>query len=145
MKSLTNFAKNKTFIIQYDPTNTPHQMFKNFWEAVDTGKPNIQPKNLMLVDSIETTYKIMTEPRLEIFYMINEKKPRNINQLAELLGKDTANVWRDCQVLANIGIIKLKKESKEIKPIALYERIVLDFPNKEVHSQMEREKINSLP
>jgi len=26
---------------------------------------------------------------------------------------------------------KLKKENKEVKPISLYERIVLDFPNKE--------------
>jgi predicted transcriptional regulator len=43
---------------------------------------------------------------LEIFYLISEKKPQNIRQLAELLKKDTANVWRDCQVLANIGVIK---------------------------------------
>src|SRR2546423_10442896 len=99
---------NKTFIIQYDPTDTPRKMFKDYWEVVDTRKPNIQPKNLMLVDSIETAYKIMTEPRLEIFYAISENKPQNINQLAELLGKDAANVWRDCQVLANIGIVKLK-------------------------------------
>ena len=34
-----------------------------------------------------------------------------------------------------MGVIKLKKEIKEVRPIALYERIVLDFPNKEVFSQ----------
>jgi predicted transcriptional regulator len=46
----------------------------------------------MVVDSIETIYKLMTEPRLEIFYAISEKKPPNINQLAEILGKSSANV-----------------------------------------------------
>lgn len=132
MKTIKN---NKIFIIQYDPTDTPREMFRGFWQAVNTGKTNIQPKNLMVVDSIETVYKLITEPRLEIFYLISEKKPQNINQLAELLKKDTANVWRDCQVLANIGVIKLKKEKKEVRPIALYKRIILDFPNKEVFSQ----------
>ncbi|CAJ0827393.1 4210_t:CDS:2, partial [Entrophospora sp. SA101] len=38
-------------------------------------------------------------------------------------------------VLALIIVIKLKKEIKEVKPIALYERIILDFPNRELFSQ----------
>jgi len=59
---------------------------------VDSGKKSIQPKNLMVVDSIETAYKVMTEPRMEIFYVITEKKPTSINQLAGLLNKDYANV-----------------------------------------------------
>jgi predicted transcriptional regulator len=83
---------NKSFIIQYDPTATPAEMFRGFWEAVEKDKKSIQPKNLMVVGSIETIYKIMTEPRLEIFYAISEKKPKNINQLAEVLGKNSANV-----------------------------------------------------
>jgi len=85
-------AKNKVFIIQYDPTVTNHSLFQGFWEAVDTGKKSIQPKNLMVVDSIETAYKVMTEPRMQIFYAVNEKKPANINQLACYLNKDYANV-----------------------------------------------------
>ena len=133
-------TKNRVFIIQYDPTATNHELFEGFWEAVDTGKKHIQPKNLMVVDSIETAYKVMTEPRMEIFYAITEKKPTNISQLACLLNKDYSNVWKDCQVLANIGIIKLKKENKEaksvqIKPIPCYERIIFDFPSKEAFVQ----------
>jgi len=85
-------TRNKSFIIQYDPTATPAEMFHGFWEAVNKEKKSIQPKNLMVVDSIETIYKLMTEPRLEIFYAVSEKKPKNINQLAEILGKDVANV-----------------------------------------------------
>jgi predicted transcriptional regulator len=49
-----------------------------------------------------------------------------------LLHRDYTNVWRDCWVLANCGIIELRGD--ENKPIVLYDQIVLDFPvsNKEV-------------
>jgi predicted transcriptional regulator len=60
--------------------------------------------------------------------VLRTKQPNNIQELAQLLHRDYANVWRDCQVLANCRIIKLKKLEKEIKPVALYEQIVIDFP-----------------
>jgi predicted transcriptional regulator len=85
-------TKNKVFIIQYNPTITNRGLFQDFWKAVNTGKKHLQPKNLMIVDSIETAYKVMTEPRMEIFYTITESNPANINQLAKLLNKDYANV-----------------------------------------------------
>jgi hypothetical protein len=85
-------TKSKVFIIQYDPTATNHILFQGFWKAVDTGKKHIQPKNLMVVDSIETAYKVMAEPRMEIFYAITERTPANINQLVSFLNKDYANV-----------------------------------------------------
>ena len=118
-------------------TPTNHDLFKGFWEVVDTGKKSIQPKNLMVVDSIETAYKVMTESRMEIFYVLTENNPANISQLANLLNKDYANVWRDCQVLAGIGLIKLQKvfqtkRPEQIKPVALYQRIIFDFPSKKV-------------
>ena len=142
-------TKNKAFIIQYDPTATTHDLFQGFWEAVDVGKKYIQPKNLMVVDSIETAYKVMTEPRMEIFYAITEKNPVSINQLACFLNKDYSNVWKDCQVLANIGVIRLKKESKEAKPdqvqpIAIYQRIIFDFPSKEAFIQRSSSGISLL-
>jgi predicted transcriptional regulator len=42
--------------------------------------------------------------------------------------------------LAGLEIIRLKKEGKEIRPIALYERIVFDLPVKEVYSQPTNER-----
>ncbi|CAG8823979.1 25700_t:CDS:1, partial [Dentiscutata erythropus] len=68
-----------------------------------------------------------------VFASIKEHQPANIHELAQLLHRDYTNVWRDCQVLANCGIIELKEKGKETKPVALYEQIVLDFPvNKKV-------------
>jgi len=41
-------------------------------------------------------------------------------------------------VLTNLGVIKLKKEKKEVRPVALYQRIIFDFPNQEIFQQKER-------
>lgn len=70
---------------------------------------------------------------------IKERKPKNIPQLANLIHRDYANVWRDCWVLANCGIIKLVKKEQEYQPIILYKQIILDFPSKatSVRSKLE--------
>lgn len=125
-----NKRKIKTFIIRHDQQASLKEMFAGFWKAVDTGKKSIQPKNLMVANSIKTILTAVSEPRLEIFYTLVEKKPNSLKELAKLLNKDYANVWRDCQALSSLGIIKLKKEGKEIKPIALYERIIFDFQSR---------------
>jgi len=55
--------KYKTFIFKYEPEFTPHQMFANMWEAVDTGRPNIQPKNVIMSNSLEAIYRCITPSR----------------------------------------------------------------------------------
>ena len=134
MKSANNLTKNKTFTFKYDPAATPHRMFANMWEAVDTGQKNIQPKNLIISNNLEAIYRCITPSRWEIFIVLSEKKPNNLTELAQLLNKDYANVWKDVRALERLEIIKLKKEGKEIKPIALYDRIVFDLPVKETFS-----------
>jgi len=121
----------KTFTFKYDPGSTPHQMFTNMWKAVDTGKPSIQPKNVIMSNSLEAIYRCITPSRWEIFTCLAEKKPNNITELASLVNKDYANVWKDIKSLEGLTIIKLKKEGKETRPIALYDRIVFDLPVKE--------------
>jgi predicted transcriptional regulator len=52
-----------------------------------------------------------------VFACLKEYQPANIHQLAQILHRDYTNVWRDCQVLANCGIIELKEQGKETQPI----------------------------
>ncbi|CAG8535701.1 1577_t:CDS:2, partial [Cetraspora pellucida] len=47
----------------------------------------------------------------------------------------------DTQALAGLEIIRLKKEGKEIRPVALYERAVFDLPVKEVHTSPAMENL----
>jgi len=124
--------KNKEFIIQYDPSYSLAKMFENFDQAI-AGKEHLQPKNVVIFHDLSTIYSTVTKTRLDILTFLIAKQPANISQLAKLLKRHYSHVWTDCQALASLGIIELRKfrkEKEEIKPIALYEKIVFDFPVK---------------
>ena len=124
--------KGDIFIFRYDPTSSFEGMFEEFWEAVDGKKQSIEP-HIVRSNSIEALSTNMTKNRLQLFSVIVEKKPANIEELANLSHKHYNMVRREVHILEGMGIIKLERTEKEkgyktIKPIALYKRIVFDFP-----------------
>ena len=124
--------KNEIFIFRYDPNSSFEGMFEEFWQAVDGKKQSIEP-HVVRSNSIEALSTNMTKNRLRMFEVIVEKNPVNIEDLANLLQKHYTIVRREVHVLAAMGIIRLERTEKEkgyktIKPIALYKRIVFDFP-----------------
>lgn len=127
----------KIFIFQYDPYFSPKKMFTEFKEAIK-GKKCIQPENVMVANDLAVIHRIISKARLKVFATIKEYEPKNIPELSSLLHRDYANVWRDCWVLTNCGIIKLEKIGQEYKPIILYDRIVLDFPVRKEVSEKNR-------
>src|ERR1044072_204888 len=130
---MNKIMKNKAFIFQYDPYFSPKRMSMEFREAIE-GKKYVQPENVMVANDLSVIHRIISKARLKLFSCIKEKKPTNIHELASFLHRDYTNVWRDCHVLANCGIIKLKElkgNDKELQPVILYEQIVLDFPVRE--------------
>jgi len=99
---------------------------------VDGKVQSVEP-HIVRSNSIEALSTNMTKNRLRMFEVIIEKNPVNIEDLANLLQKHYTIVRREVHILAAMGIIKLEKTEKEkgyktIKPIALYKRIVFDFP-----------------
>ena len=135
--------KNEVFIFRYDPHSSFERMFEEFWEAVD-GKIEAVEPHIVRSNSIEALSTNMTKNRLRLFATLVEKKPANLTELAYLLQKDYTLVRRDARILEGMGIIKLEKVIKEahnangsgikfneVKPIALYKRIVFDFPIEE--------------
>ena len=136
--------KDKTFIFQYDPHFSPKQMFGEFKEAIN-GKKYIQPENVMVAKDLSTIHRIISKARLKLFACIKEHQPDSIRKLASLLHRDYTNVWRDCHVLANCGIIELKElegNVKELQPIVLYEQIILDFPVREKITEDKFKKVS---
>jgi predicted transcriptional regulator len=115
----------KKFIFKYEPQSSVKEMFSHLEETVKTGKKYIQPKNVSVINDLAVVSRILNKTRLEIFLIIKKKQPNNIHDLSQFVQRDYANVWRDCQMLANCGIIELKEKGKENKPIALYDQIVI--------------------
>jgi|SRR6185437_8042078 len=138
-----NKPKNEVFIFRYDPHSSFERMFEEFWEAVDGKLEKVEP-HIVCSNSIEALSTNMTKNRLRLFAAVVEKKPTNLTELAHLLQKDYTLVRREARILEGMGLIKLEKVVKEarngqgsgikfneVKPIALYKRIVFDFPIQE--------------
>jgi predicted transcriptional regulator len=81
----------KTFTFKYDPEFTPGKMFQQFKQAIAEKKQTYQP-NLITGNSIEAILGCMTKNRLELFSCLVSQKPGSLQELAQLLGKDYANV-----------------------------------------------------
>ena len=135
-----NKLKSEVFVFRYDPSSSFESIFEGFWEAVDGKSTPIEP-HIVRSNSIEALTSNLTKNRLQLFATIVEKKPANLTELAHLLQKDYSWVRREARILEGVGLIKLASVSreisnnqgsrirfKEIKPIALYQRIVFDFP-----------------
>src|SRR5436189_6006068 len=134
--------KNEIFVFRYDPNSSFEEVFKEFWEAVDGKEQAVEP-HVVRSNSIEALSTNMTKNRLQLFSVIVEKKPANIEELYALSHKHYNMVRREVHILEGMEIIKLERTEKEkgyktIKPIALYKRIVFDFPMEEKHVSVER-------
>ncbi|KLL04492.1 MAG: hypothetical protein MRERV_20c006 [Mycoplasmataceae bacterium RV_VA103A] len=130
---------NKKFIFKYEPQSSVKEIFSHLEKSIKTGKKYIQPKNVSITNNLEVIDRILSKTRLELFSVIRAKQPTNIHALSKLLNRDYANVWRDCQVLASCKIIELREQSKEIRPIALYDQIVIEFPMVDISKEKDNE------
>ncbi|KLL05239.1 MAG: hypothetical protein MRERV_3c058 [Mycoplasmataceae bacterium RV_VA103A] len=146
----------KQFIIQYDPSYSLGKMFTHFDQAL-TGKKHLQPQNIIVCHDLATIYSTITKKRLDLLTFLVAKKPNNIYQLSQLLKRPYSHVWTDCQVLSGLGIIKLEKKGtseeiddsdsrggkkEEVRPVALYEEIVFNFPVKEMVEMVNKRAVD---
>jgi predicted transcriptional regulator len=62
---------------------------------------------------------------------IHQSHPASVYDLAKLFDGDLSYVSKEVRAIEGLGLIKLEKETvhgrERLKPIALYDRIVVDF------------------
>jgi len=126
--------KNKTFIFKYDPTINLEKTFAKMNEAVRTRKPSVHLHQISFASIKDITEEFIS-PRPKLFACLVEKQPQSLYQLAKLLNRDYANVYKDIKSLVAMGVIKLERESQRIKPVPLYDNIVFDFQVKKSFPQ----------
>ena len=120
-------SANKTFIFKYDSESSIERMFTNFRQAVK-GELKLVESNIVRSNSIEALLHGVTKERLELFSVLVEKRPDDLKQLADYLGRDYQSVYQDAKILAKWGIIQLEGENEKIKLQTPYKKIVLEFP-----------------
>src|SRR5256885_10281119 len=129
----------KQFIFRYEPNISLEKITTDCQEAIETSKKFIQPKNVLLISSIEGIAQIMSPARLNLFNCLIEKQPSNIQELADYLKRDCVETEKNLRSLEGIGIIKLKKVGQVVQPVALYQQITIEFP-----TGAEKEKSKNL-
>ena len=78
---------------------------------IKVGK-EVAPIRKIIVPSLEAARKILSQERLRLMAVVEEKRPQSLYELAKLLGRDRRNVVKDVEYLASLGLIHLAKERK---------------------------------
>lgn len=115
----------KKFTFKYDPQHSVSKMFDEMEQAVKIKTRSIQPKNVVITNNVEVIYQALNKSRLDLYSYLVAKQPNSVAELSNLLKREPAEVVEDLNMLVDLGIVRLTAESK---PIALYEKVVIEFP-----------------
>ena len=74
-------------------------------------------------DSIEDLNKILTTKRKQLLDAVKKFKPSSLHQLAQILGRDYKNVYKDAIVLEKAGFLEFRKEGRTLIPEVPYDEI----------------------
>lgn len=99
-----------------------------------------EPK--MWFESIKSFAQLLGDENQELLQIIDEVKPDNMKQLVEMTGRKASNLSRTLHSLEARGIIKLEKNGKEVKPVALATSFIVEInkPKRKIASVMARAK-----
>jgi predicted transcriptional regulator len=96
-------------------------------EKATRGEP-LEKENTLTFPSVERLFKTLTPARWEVVKALQTKEFQSIRELAKYLKRDYANVWRDVQILNDLGIVEIEETEKGHRAYIPYDRIVLEFP-----------------
>lgn len=116
--------KNKKVFLMVEPTSKA--MNRAFGALM---KPTKKYKGFEIISfpDFESLGKVITGARLELMHAIRVEKPKSIQELARLVDRDFKNVYQDVTLLAEFGLIELKKAGprRSSAPTAKFSEIVL--------------------
>ena len=94
-------------------------------EAIERGEAvKKQPAGVSFSD-LDAFHKALTQKRLQLLHVIRQEKPTSIHNLAQIVRRDSRNVFEDVKYLTQIGLLELKVNNDYLFPIVDYERIQL--------------------
>ncbi|MDO9527801.1 MAG: transcriptional regulator [Syntrophales bacterium] len=68
-------------------------------------------------ESIKSLAQVLSEENRELLDKIIENKPRSLKELEFLTGRKSSNLSRTLKTMQAYGIVTLKKEKKNVRPI----------------------------
>jgi predicted transcriptional regulator len=70
---------------------------------------------------------LSSQGNLDLLRVINQAQPSSVSELAQLVGRVQPNVSRALQQLAKHGLVRLERDGKEVRPVAVAQTIDIDL------------------
>lgn len=68
--------------------------------------------------SIKSLSAVLSDENLALLKVIDEVKPQSISALAVITGRKPRNLSCSLKILSNYGIVELRRENRNVRPIA---------------------------
>ena len=116
--------KTKKVLLKVEPTS---KAVDRAFSALAKPSKKYQGMEIISFPDFETLGKAITGVRLELLHVIRRDKPKPIQELARQVKRDFKNVHQDVTLLAEFGLIELKKAGprRSVVPTAKFSEIVL--------------------
>lgn len=78
-------------------------------------KPN-EPK--VWFTSMKSLAEVLSDENRALLHIIMKTQPESISALAEVTGRKASNLSRTLKTMSNYGIVELKRERNQVRPVA---------------------------
>ena len=68
--------------------------------------------------SMRSLAEVLSDENRALLQVIMDTKPQSISSLAEATGRKPSNLSRTLKTMSNYGIIEMKREHNQVRPIA---------------------------
>ncbi len=98
-------------------------------KAIEAGE-KVKTEKGVYFESIEGFRKALTPRRLALLHLIKERRPKSLQELARLSGRDMKAIVTDISILEELGLVDMKRKKegrRESTPTVAYDRIDLEI------------------
>lgn len=90
-------------------------------KAADPPGPHTETPTVWF-PSMATMAAVLSEDNVALLKIIKDRLPKSLTELAELTGRQVPNLSRTLRMMEGYGLVSLKKNVREVEPIALATR-----------------------
>ena len=68
--------------------------------------------------SMRSLAEVLSDDNRALLKVIQDAKPQSISSLADITGRKPSNLSRTLKTMSNYGFVEMRRESKQVRPIA---------------------------